>query len=280
VRFAPGYEVLPLTSRSLPPPVPTNTILVGCKRFIAIDPGAETDTGRRHLIDAIARRREMGDELLAVVLTHHHPDHVAAVDAVRERFAAPLWAHGLCGELLRMRLDRALDDAAVIDLGAGPDGRDGWRLEAVHTPGHAADHLALHDARHRAMVIGDLVSTAVSVYVGYPGGDLRLYLASIERVRRLDLRVLYPAHGTPSRDPAKLFERTIEHRRERIEQAARVLADENGEAVAAGALAARIYPQLTGFAVELGLRATRAALRYLAEEGRIEQVGDDSYRAL
>jgi glyoxylase-like metal-dependent hydrolase (beta-lactamase superfamily II) len=193
---------------------------------------------------------------------------------VLERWRAPLWAHERTGELIDRPLARALKDGDEIDLGEGPDGRGGWTLRALFTPGHAEGHLALHDERYRSLTAGDLVSTLISMYVGAPGGNLRLYLESIRRMAALPLETVYPSHGAPDHNPAALFRETIRHRLERIEETLGRLGAEPRETEA---IAREIYPEPEPALEPLVVRATRAALQYLVEEGRAVLVDGDRF---
>jgi len=275
IPFAPGYALLPLVTPPLPPEIPTNTILVGATRFLVVDPGPREAGPREHLIAAIEARIGAGDRLEAVFLTHHHPDHVGALDAVVERFRAPVWAHPLAGSLLGRSIDRPIGDGDEIDLGESLDGRAGWRLRAVFTPGHAEDHMALHDDRFGCLIAGDLLSTLVSMYVGSPGGNIARYIASLERIRGLEIETLYPAHGVPSHRARELIDETIEHRRGRIEEVYARLGPEPSETEA---LARKVYAGAAEPLRPLFLRATRAALEYLVDGGRAEKAGVDSFR--
>jgi len=275
VRLFPGYEIVPVETPPLPADIPTNVFLVGWKRFVLIDPAPRRETEQQHLFHAVDRRIAQGDELLAVVLTHHHPDHVGALEPAVERYRVPVWGHRKTGELLKRRLDRELGDGDRLELGSSPDGREGWSLQALFTPGHAEGHLVFHDERHGILVAADLVSTLVSMYVGAPGGNLREYFASMERVQGVDLRTLLPSHGTPTTEPQKLLRETVQHRKARIEEAAALLSDDPQEALA---VALRIYPGGAGKLRPLVERTTRAALEYLVEEGRAERVGSDAFR--
>jgi glyoxylase-like metal-dependent hydrolase (beta-lactamase superfamily II)/8-oxo-dGTP pyrophosphatase MutT (NUDIX family) len=277
IPMAPGYEVIPLESPPLPPEIPSNAFLVGTRRFHLIDPAPRGAAGRAHLSAAIERRLARGDRLEAVILTHHHPDHVGALDEIAARFSAPVWAHRRAGELLSRSLDRELADGDRIELGEAPDGSPGWALEVLHTPGHAEDHLAFLDRSTRSLIAGDLLSTIVSMYVGSPGGDLDLYFASLARLKGLGVEVFYPSHGPPGRDLARLVDETLEHRRARIEEvAARLGPEPSTPAAIASAIYGGAEPRLR----PLQERAARAALEYLAHHGRARRVGEDAYAPL
>jgi glyoxylase-like metal-dependent hydrolase (beta-lactamase superfamily II) len=174
-----------------------------------------------------------------------------------------------------LKLDRELRDGDEIALGESPDGRPGWALRVLHTPGHADSHVALHDQRHSSLIAGDLVSTLVSMYVGSPGGSLRQYFASIEKILALEIQTLYPSHGTPAHNPRGLLEDTVHHRRQRIEDVFRSL---SGEPAAVEAVAFKVYRNVDSKLRPLIIRSTRAALEYLEEEGRARKAGEDSYR--
>ena len=83
------------------------------------------------------------DSVDRVVLTHQHGDHVGELDAVLDRFDAALYAYGD-----HPRRDHALGDGDTVRLG-GDD------YEVVHSPGHAADHVAFVGSE--AIFSGDVV---------------------------------------------------------------------------------------------------------------------------
>ena len=274
INYAPGYRLVPLTTPPLPPTIPTTAMLVGWDNFVIIDPGPQRPAERAHLSAAVRAEIDRGRRPLAVVLTHHHADHVGALDDIVQTYSLPVWGHRITGELLERELDRYLDEGDRVELGTSPDGRQDWQLETLFTPGHARGHIAFWDARHRSLIAGDLVSTLVSMYVGSPGGSLRNYFVSLERLFDYDIATLYPSHGSPSHDAHSLLKRTIDHRHARIaeieaalERAPRSVVDIAKEIYAGGD--PRLRP--------LTERTTRAALEFLAEEDRAHVVGDDLY---
>ena len=102
--------------------------------------------------------------------------------------------------------------------------------------------------------------------VALPEGNLRQYLHSLEKLRALQPRLIYPAHGPAFDNPSVAIERYIAHRRQRLAQVANAL--EDGERTA-DELIDRIYgasldPQLRTYAAS----AIAAYLEYMQTEGR------------
>ena len=223
--FSPQVQMIPLFCNGLPPTYYTNAFLVGHDPAYLIDPGpAEADEQRR-LFTLLDARREAGARLAGVLLTHHHPDHVGAAGAVARRYAAPILAHPWTARALagKVAVGRAIDDGAVLDLGAAPHGGP-WRLEALLTPGHAPGHLCFYEPTYRLLFAGDMASTMSSVVIAPPEGDITEYLESLRRLRALPARLLLPAHGSASARPHFVLDEAVNHRRKREEQLVQALA--------------------------------------------------------
>jgi glyoxylase-like metal-dependent hydrolase (beta-lactamase superfamily II) len=138
--------------------------------------------------------RERGG-LGAAILTHDHGDHAGAVAALLARHHAPLAAA------------RGGDIVLADGVRLGP-------LEAVATPGHAADHFALVGAQ--ACFTGDAVLGEGSVFISPHAGAMSGYLRALARLReRSDFSILCPGHGPLVRDPDAKLREYIEHRLER-----------------------------------------------------------------
>jgi endoribonuclease LACTB2 len=120
-------------------------------------------------------------------------------------------------------VDRVIGDGAFLDLGVAPHGGP-WRLEAVHTPGHAPGHLCFFEATYRLLFVGDMASTMSSVVITPPEGDITEYLESLHRLRKLPARLLLPAHGSASARPQMILDECVNHRRKREEQLVQALA--------------------------------------------------------
>src|SRR5207245_8897623 len=100
-----------------------------------------------------------GGFLKALVLTHHHPDHVGAAGVCAARYGLPIYAHVLTAQALQgqIAISRHIDDRDRLELGTAPDGSGPWYLEAIHTPGHASGHLAFYESHHRLLCHGVMV---------------------------------------------------------------------------------------------------------------------------
>jgi glyoxylase-like metal-dependent hydrolase (beta-lactamase superfamily II) len=223
--FAPDVQLVPLAASALPPSTHTNAYLVGRDPAYLIDPGPENPEEQQRLFDVLDSQSALGYRLAAVVLTHHHRDHVGAARVCSERYGVPIWTHELTALALKDKraVARQLREGDRLDLGEAPDGHP-WFLDVLHTPGHAAGHLAFYEPHYRLLFAGDMVSTQSSILIVPPDGDLATYLASLRRLRDLDCRLLFPAHGSPSAQPAKTLDECLSHRAKREQQLLEALA--------------------------------------------------------
>ncbi len=220
-----------LRSPTLPPATHTNAYVIAHHgAFIVLDPGAQDEAELGKLAEVIDARLALGDRFEAVVLTHHHPDHVGGVAWLIARYGAPVWAHEATARLAgaSWEIDRALGDSD----GLLPDAKGAPRLSVMHTPGHASDHLAFYDAVTGALYGGDLIASQGTILVSAPDGAMEDYLASLARVVQRNARVLFPAHGWALLDASGAARDYIAHRLAR-EARVREAVRELGSATAA-----------------------------------------------
>jgi glyoxylase-like metal-dependent hydrolase (beta-lactamase superfamily II) len=220
----------------------TNSWIVGRDPAYLIDPGPAVEA---HLDALLAELAERGGAA-AVLLTHDHRDHAEAVPLLCKRTGAPLAA--------------ARDDAAIPLT----DGLEIGPLTAIATPGHAADHFSF--LAGAVCFSGDLVLGSGSVFVAAEPGALRAYLASLERLRALDLELIAPGHGPLVTDPAAKLDSYIAHRLERERQLLAALADGLREREE---LLDRVWAMTPPELRPAALATLDAHLAKLAEEGRL-----------
>lgn len=173
----------------------TNTWIVGRDPAWVIDPGPALRAHVEAVAAEVARRGGLG----GIALTHDHPDHAGALPALRERLGPAPVAAG----------------AGDVELRLADGGRAG-PLEALATPGHAADHLAY--VLGPIAFTGDAVLGEGSVFLMPGAGGLAAYLDGLARLRARGLALLCPGHGELVADPAAKLDAYAAHRRERERQ--------------------------------------------------------------
>lgn len=224
----------------------TRTYLVGRTNVAVIDPGPELDKHQHAVADAV------GDGVfVSILLTHSHPDHAAGTGALAGR----LRAHGCETRVVETRNGQAIPT-------------DAGSLIAMATPGHTPDHMSFWLAAERAVFCGDLLMGGMdTALVARPEGDLGLYLHSLQMLRDVDARIMYPAHGPPFDMPAQAIDNYVAHRKERLQQVMEGLKD---GPLSADALIDEVY----GNGLDVRVRhyaeaALEAYLAYLHEQGRV-----------
>jgi glyoxylase-like metal-dependent hydrolase (beta-lactamase superfamily II) len=216
----------------------TNTYLVGRTPAVVIDPGPD-DPGH---LERVRRAAEARGGLGTVLLTHRHGDHSDGVAALGVEPAHPRDGETIAG------------------------------LTAIATPGHSADHLCF--VIEDACFTGDLILGEGSTIVGprEMGGSLADYMRSLERLRSLDLRVLYPGHGPEVRDPRAKIDEYVEHRmmRER-----RLVGALDRGVQSRSALLAEVWDDVPEELRGAAAIAMQAHLEKLEDEGRLPSDLDD-----
>jgi hydroxyacylglutathione hydrolase len=187
----------------------TNTYLVGRRQPILIDTGV----GLPDYVPLLTRfldAERLGD-VARVALTHRHQDHMGGVPDLRRRYPRIAVGKLVVNDPSLPGPMEPLADGAVLRA-------DGVTLRAMHTPGHASDHLCYYLEEERALFTGDLVLGGSTTVIPPDDGDLGQYLESLRRVLALDPLRIYPGHG-PVLEPARpVIEQYIGHRLEREAQ--------------------------------------------------------------
>src|SRR4051795_4947652 len=180
----------------------TNTYLIGRgdSDVIVIDPGP--DDHEEHL-DAVAAAG--GGHIKCILVTHPHIDHSPGAKGLKERTGAKVLGFD---ERDGFVPDEAIGDGFSIN-------QPGFTLTAIHTPGHASNHLCYRLAEEDLLFSGDHIMSGSTVVIAPPDGDMNAYLQSLEALRQYRLEAIAPGHGPWIDDPWAKVDEYITHRHAR-----------------------------------------------------------------
>ncbi|MCX5999448.1 MAG: MBL fold metallo-hydrolase, partial [Chloroflexi bacterium] len=103
------------------------------------------------------------------------------------------------------------------------------KLHAILTPGHTPGHVCVYDKERRLLFSGDHVLGKITPHVGpsllTDDDQLGRYLASLEKVRQLDVDLVLPAHEEPFGNLSRRVDELLQHHEERLEHVLAVLQD-------------------------------------------------------
>jgi len=201
----------------------TNTYIVGNGEVAVIDPGPDLPDHLNAVLSALAP----GEKISHIFVTHSHLDHSPLAAALSEKTGAATFAFGAAHEGRSPGMQALADQGLVaggegVDLAFRPHIRlqDGqtvshadWQIEAIHTPGHMANHLCFAWAGH--LFSGDHVMGWASSLVSPPDGDMAQYMASLDKVMRREWGMFFPGHGMEITAPAQRLRDLHTHRRNR-----------------------------------------------------------------
>jgi glyoxylase-like metal-dependent hydrolase (beta-lactamase superfamily II) len=166
----------------------------------------------------LAPVKEMGIDLL--ILTHCHIDHRLTRNEILD---VPIWCHESEANFLKDReyfytsmglkrsglelsglfdfahgvfdteIDHRLVDGERIELG-------GITLETIHTPGHTPGHIAFFNPEHDLLFSGDIDLTPFGPFYGHDFADISDFLASIEKLRQIEAKMVISGHAGPFND--------------------------------------------------------------------------------
>ncbi len=214
----PGLRRLVAPNPSMMTGPGTNTYLFGTEEIAVLDPGPVIES---HL-DTI--QRIAGAPVRWVLVTHTHPDHSpAAVELARATGAELLGKSAPVGQHQDTTFvpDRVLEDGDRLET------RE-FAIEAIHTPGHASNHVCYRHDACDWLFTGDHVIDGSTVVIDPPDGNMKQYIESLRRVRDLDCEALAPGHGEIIRDPQRVIDWIIDHRLEREAKIAAALRENPG----------------------------------------------------
>ena len=219
----------------------TNTYILGQGDDLAvIDPGPDDDAHFAATMAAIGKKR-----VATVIITHTHRDHTDGMPDI------------------------------VLADGAGLQG-DGFALTALHTPGHAPDHLCFALEGTSLLFSGDHVMSWNTSIVAPPEGNMGAYMRSLDKLLPRTDEVYLPGHGGRLYQPQRVVKAFIIHRRMREQSILECIRD--GQATIAEIMPI-VYrgldPRLAGAAS----LSVAAHVEHLIEAGLVTSTGPSLQQA-
>ncbi|MBA8842453.1 glyoxylase-like metal-dependent hydrolase (beta-lactamase superfamily II) [Ochrobactrum sp. RH1CCR137] len=214
----------------------TNSYIIGTDTLAVIDPGPDNDAHYNTLIAAIA-----GRPVSHIFVSHTHRDHSPLAQRLKESLGARTVAEGAhrparpyyAGEV--NMLEASADTDFIPDIALADGGTiegDGWALEGIHTPGHAANHMAFGLKNTGVLFSADHVMAWATSIVAPPDGSMSDYMVSLEKLLARDDKVYLPGHGGAVTKPAAFVRGLRAHRKmreraifERVLQGDRTIGD-------------------------------------------------------
>jgi glyoxylase-like metal-dependent hydrolase (beta-lactamase superfamily II) len=247
----------------------TQTYFAGESELVVIDPGPDIAEHVAAIVDAAGDKR-----ISAIACTHTHRDHSPAARALADATDAPIIGCApLSLETVGPRADASFDgdyapnkiltDGDCIDFG------DGEQLVAVATPGHTSNHLCY--SYRGALFTGDHVMGWSTTVVVPPDGDMGEFMASLDKLRRRDDRIFYPAHGAPVTNPQQFLRGLIGHRMSREKQIVRLVGEGRADI---STIVAAAYPGLDPRLVPAAGGSVLAHLMDLERRGLVQSAGE------
>ncbi len=214
----------------------TNTYIIGENEVAVIDPGPDDVAHFDALMEALK-----GRTVSHIFVSHTHIDHSPLARRLKQATGAPVLAEGphRSARPLHIGEQNVLDASGDKDFmpdekladGEIVHGRD-WSIEAVHTPGHTANHMAFAMGGNGVLFSADHVMAWATSIVAPPDGAMVDYMNSLEILLQRDDRIYYPGHGGPVKKPHKFVRALRTHRKmrerailERIRKGDRLIPD-------------------------------------------------------
>ena len=241
----------------------TNSYLVGggpANEWAVIDPGPALDAHVEAIVAAAP------GPIRWIFATHTHTDHSPATVALKQRTGAVV--HGLAPAHREWQ-----DTTFVADVTLHGGERIAitptTTLAAIHTPGHASNHLCYLLEEEKTLFTGDHVMQQSTVVINPPDGNMQAYVASLRSLLDMDLEWLAPGHGFLMAEPRRAMQAIIEHRLAREAKVVAALRELGSPST--DELLARVYADVPPRLHPMALRSLTAHLLKLRDDGVAEE---------
>jgi glyoxylase-like metal-dependent hydrolase (beta-lactamase superfamily II) len=261
VRIAADVQRLVAPNASLMTGPGTNSYVIGDPPMAVLDPGPD-DASHLNLL------REAVPNPCFIFVTHTHRDHSRGVRALAEATGAPIVGlappkDGRQDETCAPTVAPANDQ--VFTIGS-------TELRAIHTPGHASNHVCYLVEGSGLLFSGDHVLDGVTPVILPPDGDMAAYLESLQRLKTYAPQAIAPGHGRVLTDPIQSIDRVIEHRGKREAKVVGVL--NTLQRATLDELLPKVYSDVRPELLRIARLSLEAHLIKLVREGRAGREGE------
>jgi glyoxylase-like metal-dependent hydrolase (beta-lactamase superfamily II)/8-oxo-dGTP pyrophosphatase MutT (NUDIX family) len=232
----------------------TNTYVVGAGPTFVIDPAVDDS-------EFVRTVTQVGGDIDSILVTHRHPDHVGGIATIARATGARV---------------RAFDPepAGGVDVDALSDGEvlrvGGTQLRAIHTPGHARDHVCFYSEPTASLFSGDNILGEGTAVIAPPEGDMRAYLRSLKLLSELHIERIFPGHFRALDGGNTFIARYMEHRRTRHSALLAALRDGPADIPA---LVELIYTDVAPELHSIATYSVRAHLEMAEQDGIVGRRG-------
>ncbi|NUN16467.1 MAG: MBL fold metallo-hydrolase [Myxococcales bacterium] len=259
--------IFPVVSPTLAPATHTNCVVIGRQTLVVIDPATPYIDEQTRLIKFLKGLETSGARVAHVLLTHHHRDHIGAVQQVADEFQATVWAHPQTTARLPPGpiVTHELYDGQKLAFDAD------CTFSVLHTPGHAPGHCVFMDPEARWMVLGDMVAGEGTIIVAGADGDMSAYIRQLQRLATFPVRRAVAAHGPVLLKPQHRIQQTHKHRIWRESVILDALRSNTPSSVFD--LTRRVYPGIAGAILPLAEQQLLAHLAKLEADRAVQNLG-------
>lgn len=259
MEIAPGIHTIPSVEKREPGLFPPNVYLLLGGEAILIDSGEDKEAvvppRLRYLEELRVRPRY-------ILITHGHPDHWGGALKISQACGAQILAHP-SEKKPPPPGTQPIEDGFKLELG-------NWTIQAIHTPGHTPGSMCYWIPQIGALFTGDSVLGIGTTVVRPREGDMGQYVASLQKLLPLPLKIIYPGHGPTVKSPLAKLQELIQHRQERESQVIACLEKGLGRP---DELVAEIYPEVSGRIKKMARDQVLANLAKLQREGKVIKKG-------
>ena len=252
----PGIRRLVAPNPSLMTGPGTNTYLLGEDEIAVLDPGPAIDSHIERIIELAGR------PIRWILVTHTHPDHSPAANVLAQITGAVVYGRPAPEG---PHQDQTCVPAWFCNDGESLEEIDEFDVEAIHTPGHASNHVCYWHRESNWLFTGDHIIDGSTVVIDPPDGNMTHYIDSLRRVKRLECDAIAPGHGEIIHDPARVIDWIIDHRLQR--EAKVVAALQANPNLTTRGLVPHVYADVDERLFALAERSLLAHLEKLEDDG-------------